>query len=270
MLLLQGKVMRNKKSLLFLILLFLSMGLTILLDFLHAKIQHSAFYFSESLLFSSFWGLFLPLLYAQYVWAARITTVPGQGLLVAIPIIAHLLAYPALIWLLSSLFYDQAFRYVQTLQFALTNYLIQLLIIYAAPYILYINFKNRLRFYQHPQTNGVSTFIVTEADNRRVSIDTNDIVYFSANPPYINIHHKNKKYLYKDTLKSIIAKVNGERFVRIHKSTIVNIDMVRSYKSRLNGDYDLTLNDGAELRISRKYAADFKSRLEKRHRLASK
>ncbi|RYF37203.1 MAG: LytTR family transcriptional regulator, partial [Cytophagaceae bacterium] len=53
-----------------------------------------------------------------------------------------------------------------------------------------------------------------------------------------------------------------------HKSCIVNITKVRSYQSRLNGDYDLLLSNEVVLRVSRNYASGFKTAFEGPHRLA--
>ncbi|MGH9949634.1 MAG: LytR/AlgR family response regulator transcription factor, partial [Pyrinomonadaceae bacterium] len=74
-----------------------------------------------------------------------------------------------------------------------------------------------------------------------------------------------KRYLHNETLKSILETLDNETFVRIHKSLIVNISNVRSYKSRLNGDYDLTVADGTSLRLSRTYAATFKEKFRRGH-----
>jgi DNA-binding LytR/AlgR family response regulator len=101
--------------------------------------------------------------------------------------------------------------------------------------------------------------------NKRTYISTRDISVISSNPPYINIHHPAKKYMHKGTLKSVSEKLDNAIFVRVHKSTIVNITKVQSYRSRLNGDYDLLMHDGTELRLSRNYASKFKSQFARPH-----
>jgi LytTr DNA-binding domain len=247
--------------------------LTVLLDIIESTIQHSAFYFSESFLFSSVWWLFLPLLYGQFFIADLHNTKSSYTLFVLLPIVTHLFAYPAVVWLISKLFYYHTFSYWQTFQYALTEYVFILLAAYSVPFILYRSFKNKLLLKQgdshtiegSTHSDFVTTLVVSDG-NKRTAIDTKDILFVSANPPYINICHKTKVYLYNETLKSILSKLDAGRFVRIHKSTIVNIGMVRSYKSRLNGDYDLTMADGTELRLSRNYASVFKQKFETTHR----
>ncbi len=88
-------------------------------------------------------------------------------------------------------------------------------------------------------------------------IEQSEILYLYAEKPYIAIHTGSKTYLHSSTLKSIIHHLDPA-FLRIHKSIIVNTCAVVSYKSRQNGDYDLCMSDGTELRLSRNYAAAFK------------
>ena len=66
--------------------------------------------------------------------------------------------------------------------------------------------------------------------NKKHRIPVSEILYFSANPPYTNINLEFRKYLQNETLKSLSAKLNPQQFVRVHKSTIVNIEMVAYYK----------------------------------------
>ncbi|GAA4906052.1 hypothetical protein GCM10023313_05930 [Mucilaginibacter defluvii] len=115
-----------------------------------------------------------------------------------------------------------------------------------------------------------TALVVSDGNNRKTVIVIQDILYFSANSPYVNIHQLSKKYLHSATLKSLQSRLDNNQFIRIHKTYIVNIEKVVGYHSRLNGDYDLTLIDGTMLRVSRNYAATFKSSFENSHRLITK
>jgi DNA-binding LytR/AlgR family response regulator len=152
-----------------------------------------------------------------------------------------------------------------------------LIILYSIPVLIFQYFtkkKNKAAVYAETQ-NGIainpfiSTIIVSEG-NKKQSIAVSEILYFSANPPYINIHLEGKKYLHNETLKSISNKLNPEQFVRIHKSTLVQIKMVASLTTRLNGDYDLILKNNVQLRLSRNFAADFKNLFIKTHQHTTK
>jgi DNA-binding LytR/AlgR family response regulator len=111
--------------------------------------------------------------------------------------------------------------------------------------------------------------LVTDG-NKKLAVPVAAIYCFTANPPYINIHLADKKFLQHTTLKSMAAQLNPEEFIRVHKSAIVNINRVASYKTRLNGDYDLLLKNGTEIRLSRNFAAGFKALYAKNHQLTTK
>lgn len=189
-------------------------------------------------------------------------------------IILHLFAYPAMVWLLSEIFYYHTFSYVQTLRFGFTEYFIKLVILYSVPIPVMMLYNNiYLKNLVSPEkvesisTNLLTSLIVSDIHNQKIVLDTKEIFYFCANSPYINIHQESKKYLHSETLRSLESRLDTTRFVRIHRSYIVNISKVNSYTSRQNGDYDLMLSDGTKLRLSRNYAAAFKVALENYPRL---
>ena len=260
----------RRKVLYLTILVICCVILGIWLDFMEAERQNSRFYLSESFLFSSFWWLFLPILYGQFVFERAYKSKSSTPLLVLIPGLIHLFVFPVLVWLLSYSFYDHTFPYAQTFQFGLTAHLFTILIVYTLPLVLFRTIKSReIIKDQVPamasKAVALASVLVNDG-NRHLSIETKDILYISANPPYVTISHTHKDYLCNESLKSISAKLIGGDFIQIHKSVIVNISQVRSYRSRLNGDYDLTMNTGTELRLSRTFAKAFKAWFKEGHR----
>ena len=101
-------------------------------------------------------------------------------------------------------------------------------------------------------------------DNTIVPVE--DITRITAATPYVFVHTDCKKHLHAVTLKSITAVLDPNRFIRVHKSTLVNISKVKSYKSRLNGDYDIELCNGEKVRLSRTFAPHFKDQVSSGHR----
>ena len=84
-----------------------------------------------------------------------------------------------------------------------------------------------------------------------------DVFPISSDSPFLSIQLESKKYLSTETLKSLTGKWDPQVFIRIHRSAIVNISKVTSCVSRRNGDYDLTLSNGASVRLSGNYASAF-------------
>lgn len=248
-------------------------------DVLSAHINSYAFYLSESLIFSSFWVLFIPLLFAQYSFyhLTKSNEVVGAALLIATPVLLHSLAFPAAVWALSKVFYYHTYEFNQTLRYALAEHLYQVILIYSLPIFIAQLLKGKAQF--HRKLNGhdaatnsdaMLTSLLLSEGSRRVCVVVSDVLYVTSRSPYIAIHLPGKRYLHNETLKSIAGKIDNRQFVRVHKSTIVNIGRVQFYTSRLNGDYDATMTDGNRLRVSRNYAADFKSKFGHSHQVTAK
>src|SRR5262249_25567220 len=60
-------------------------------------------------------------------------------------------------------------------------------------------------------------------------------------------------YLMRETLQSLESRLDVRKFVRIHRSTVVNLDFVAGFKPRPGGDYAVFLQDGTELTLSRTF-----------------
>src|SRR5690606_28759414 len=118
---------RQKRNTFLMKALLLSVWATVGVDYLFSETQNTSFYLSESLLFSTYWLLFVPLLNIQWKMTFQ-KPVPGvlyMGLATAI----HLLCYPALVWLISKCFYGHTFPYRQTFDYGLTAYSIKTFIV---------------------------------------------------------------------------------------------------------------------------------------------
>ncbi|WP_333879133.1 LytTR family DNA-binding domain-containing protein [Flavobacterium sp.] len=238
----------------------------VVLDYGYAIFKSTGYYIAESLLFSTFWLLYIP----ATVLLQRIYRMPVDSKLkVVLGMLVfgtHFCVYPALIYVLSRIFYYHTFAFWQTLAFGFTHYFISATLLYSfITFVIYVTSpgydSKSIECDADENTNQpLTSMLVSDSQNKSISILLSDIYYFSACTPYVGIHHPNKKYLNTNTLKSLSALLDGNRFVRIHKSYIVNVDKVIMCQSRLNGDYDITLTDGTILRVSRVYAKNFKTR----------
>ena len=241
----------------------------VLLDFLHSLSQNSSFYISESLLFSfSYWLLFLPFLTLVFKMIRRTERLILKLLFVSLASICHLFSYPALVLIISKIFYYHTFDYWQTFNFGLSAYFIKTVIVYGFSFLAFtlINKNIQLSKIENEveaitdKQDFISSILIVDNNNKKLLLKVNDILYFSAYSPYISIYISQKRYLHTDTLKSLEKQLDNKQFVRIHKSHIVNIHKISSIESRHNGDYDISLSDNTILRLSRNYAKNFKSK----------
>ncbi|PKW20564.1 LytR/AlgR family response regulator transcription factor [Flavobacterium lindanitolerans] len=253
---------RLKMRTVFTACLVLFITVNVLIDYLSTLSQNSAFYLSESLLFSSYWILFLPLLTLFLKLTEKKDKIAIKILLIGGAIAFHLLSYPALIWIVSKIFYSHTFSYWQTFNFGISAYLIKTIIIYGFMLIAFSLSNQKIQTAPLSPSNEkkayINSILISDSTNRKTVVAVNDILYFSANSPYVNIYQLSKKHLYSGTLKSLEVQLDNKQFVRIHKSYIVNINKIISVRSRQNGDYDITLTDDTVLRLSRNYAKNFK------------
>jgi two-component system LytT family response regulator len=65
----------------------------------------------------------------------------------------------------------------------------------------------------------------------------------------------------RETMMAAAERLDPNRFVRIHRSRIVNLDHVREIRPLWGGDYSVLMRDGTELTMSRTYRLGFQSAL---------
>lgn len=87
----------------------------------------------------------------------------------------------------------------------------------------------------------------------RECVDVADIDWIDAAGDYMCVHAGDETYVLRGTMKQLEEILNPEFFLRIHRSTIVNRDRVRTLRPHRNGEYFLRLNGGQELKLSRNY-----------------
>lgn len=90
-----------------------------------------------------------------------------------------------------------------------------------------------------------------------VFIPVQEIDWIGAEGVYVRIHSGRKNYLIRDSLTRLIEILPSEQFVRIHRSTLLNLKGVKALKSLPRGDGEVILADGTSLRLSRSFRASF-------------
>jgi two-component system LytT family response regulator len=80
-----------------------------------------------------------------------------------------------------------------------------------------------------------------------------DIDWIETAGNYVRLHVGRQSYLYRDSLVHFESKLHPRRFVRIHQSTIVNIDRVAHLQPSFNREHVVVLRDGTDLTLSAPY-----------------
>ena len=100
--------------------------------------------------------------------------------------------------------------------------------------------------------------LVIKSSGRIFFLKTNQIDWIESAGNYAVLHCGREKHLYRETLKFLSEHLDPEKFVRIHRSKIINIERIREIQSWSHGDYLLILEDATELVMSRHYKDNLK------------
>ena len=95
--------------------------------------------------------------------------------------------------------------------------------------------------------------IVVKSSGRVFFIKTEEIDWIEAAGNYLKLHVGRDAHLIRETMQSIEAKLDPEKFFRIHRSTLVQIDRIKELHPLFGGDYAVILRNGTELNLSRNY-----------------
>jgi two-component system, LytTR family, response regulator len=95
--------------------------------------------------------------------------------------------------------------------------------------------------------------ILVKAEGRFVFLRSQEIDWIQAKANYVCIHAGGVSYLCRQTITSMERDLDGTRFLRIHRSTIVNIDKIRELRPWPTGEYVVFMRCGKELTLSRSY-----------------
>jgi len=96
----------------------------------------------------------------------------------------------------------------------------------------------------------LSRFLIKSA-GRVFFLKTDEIDFVQAEDYYVRLNVGRKGHLLRDTMNEMEAKLDPAKFLRIHRSTIVNIERIRELQQHFNGEYIVVLHDGSQHKLSR-------------------
>ena len=104
---------------------------------------------------------------------------------------------------------------------------------------------------------------VVKSGGRIFFVRTDEIDWIDAAGNYVRLHVKGDSYLFRETMTAMEARLDHTRFVRIHRSHIVNSERIKELQPD-NGDYTVILRSGAKLPLSRGYRDKLQERIAAR------
>ena len=105
--------------------------------------------------------------------------------------------------------------------------------------------KNAAPTYEIPAKLALKT------STRVVLVDPSEIDWVEAADYCLRVHVGTTAHLLRESMQTMQQRLGGANFVRIHRSSIVNVDRIREIQPLFHGDYVVVLIDGTKLRVSR-------------------
>ena len=103
--------------------------------------------------------------------------------------------------------------------------------------------------------------IMVKSGGRIHFIRTSDIDWCDAAGNYVRMHVGQQEYLVRETMNHLESQLDAQQFVRIHRSTIVNLDRIQEMQPSFSGEFLVRLRDGTRLTLSRGYRDAVQSQL---------
>lgn len=95
--------------------------------------------------------------------------------------------------------------------------------------------------------------LVVRKLNREYIIAIADVDRVEADGNYVNVYAQGTPYPRRESLAALEKKLDGRRFVRVHRGHLVNVDRIREIQPWDHGDYRIVLQDGTCVNLSRRY-----------------
>ena len=106
-----------------------------------------------------------------------------------------------------------------------------------------------------------ATRFIVRARDKVVFLRASELDWIEAADYYVSLHAGGRVYLLRRSMASLEAELDPARFVRVHRSAVVNLDRVREMHPACRGESVLVLQDGTRVRLSRSRRAELERRL---------
>ena len=103
--------------------------------------------------------------------------------------------------------------------------------------------------------------LVVKTGGRVMFIRAEEIDWIEAEGNYVRLHIGKEVHLLRESISSLANKLNPHKFLRIHRSTVVNVDRIKELQTWFHGEYQVLLHNGTQLLLTRSYRENLKELL---------
>jgi len=102
------------------------------------------------------------------------------------------------------------------------------------------------------------TRVVVRSRGRVLFLKLEDVDWIETSANYVELHSGKQTFLLRETLSALEGKLDPQQFVRVHRTSIVNVDRIQELQPWSHSDFIVVLKDGTKLRMSRRYRQNLK------------
>jgi two-component system LytT family response regulator len=121
--------------------------------------------------------------------------------------------------------------------------------------------KERLAHYMPPPRRGLDRLVVRSQGQVRF-LTVCDIDWIEAADYYACVHVGGETHILRRSLAELEQDLGEDRFIRIHRSVVVNLERIRGLELQVGGEYEVVLRSKVRLRLSRRYRKRLQERME--------
>ena len=103
----------------------------------------------------------------------------------------------------------------------------------------------------HPRTSEYLQRLAVESRGKVQSIPVEQIDYIVQSGPYAELHSNGRRHLIREAMQTLEERLDPQKFMRVHRSMIVRLDLVEALHRGTGGDYEVQLKGGARVKVSR-------------------
>jgi len=109
-----------------------------------------------------------------------------------------------------------------------------------------------MRDYIHVHSSFTEVFSIRER-GREIRVAADDLVYIRAKGNYLHLYTKDKHHIYRATLNTLETELDPKRFMRVHRSYIVNLDHVANWRYTGNNEFIFAMANGDRIMSGRAF-----------------
>lgn len=111
------------------------------------------------------------------------------------------------------------------------------------------------------QTHRSPDRVAVRSGGRVVFVKLDEIDWVEASDNYVCLHCGKETYVLRETMTDLESRLDRTKFIRVHRSAIVQLDRIKELQPWFRGDYQILLRDGTKLTLKKNYREKLESRL---------